>query len=56
MCQFQSLLCFLDFLTAYFKAIILSSRGIKSKEDEMGGAGGALGGGEGCIQHFGWEA
>jgi hypothetical protein len=27
-----------------------------SKEDEMGGACGAHGGGEGCIQHFGWEA
>jgi hypothetical protein len=26
------------------------------KEDEMGGACGAHGGGEGCIQHFGWEA
>jgi hypothetical protein len=25
-------------------------------EDEMGGACGAHGGGEGCIQHFGWEA
>jgi hypothetical protein len=28
----------------------------QSKEDEMGGACGAHGGGEGCIQHFGWEA
>jgi hypothetical protein len=28
----------------------------QSKEDEMGGACGTLGGGEGCIQHFGWEA
>jgi hypothetical protein len=25
-------------------------------KDEMGGACGALRGGEGCIQHFGWEA
>jgi hypothetical protein len=30
--------------------------GDQSKEDEMGGACGAHGGGEGCIQHFGWEA
>jgi hypothetical protein len=28
----------------------------RSKEDEMGGACGVHGGGEGCIQHFGWEA
>jgi hypothetical protein len=28
----------------------------ESEEDEMGGACGAYGGGEGCIQHFGWEA
>jgi hypothetical protein len=28
----------------------------QSKEDEMGGACGAHGGGKGCIQHFGWEA
>jgi hypothetical protein len=28
----------------------------QSKEDEMGEACGAHGGGEGCIQHFGWEA
>jgi hypothetical protein len=28
----------------------------QSKEDEMGGACGAHGGGEGCIQHFGCEA
>jgi hypothetical protein len=28
----------------------------QSKEDEMGGACGTHGGGEGCIQHFGWEA
>jgi hypothetical protein len=28
----------------------------QSKEDEMGGACGAHGGGEGCIQHIGWEA
>jgi hypothetical protein len=27
-----------------------------SKEDEMGGACGAHGEGEGCIQHFVWEA
>jgi hypothetical protein len=27
----------------------------QSKEGEMGGACGAHGGGEGCIQHFGWE-
>jgi hypothetical protein len=25
-------------------------------EDEMGGACGAHGEGEGCIQHFGWKA
>jgi hypothetical protein len=31
-------------------------KGDQSKEDEMGGAGGAQGGGEGCIQYFGWEA
>jgi hypothetical protein len=31
-------------------------RVIKAKEDEMGGTCGAHGGGEGCIQHFGWEA
>jgi hypothetical protein len=31
-------------------------RVIKGKEDEMGGACGAHGGGKGCIQHFGWEA
>jgi hypothetical protein len=30
--------------------------GDQSKEDEMGGACGAHGGDEGCIQHFGWEA
>jgi hypothetical protein len=29
--------------------------GDQSKEDEIGGACGAHGGGEGCI-HFGWEA
>jgi hypothetical protein len=34
---------------------ILTSLGI-TLEDEMGGACGAHGGGEGCIQHFGWEA
>jgi hypothetical protein len=28
----------------------------QSKEDEMGGACGAHGGGEGCIQKFVWEA
>jgi hypothetical protein len=28
----------------------------QSKEDEMSGACGVHGGGEGCIQHFGWEA
>jgi hypothetical protein len=28
---------------------------LRSKEDELGGACGAHGGGEGCIQHFGWE-
>jgi hypothetical protein len=27
-----------------------------SKVDEIGGACGAHGGGEGCIQNFGWEA
>jgi hypothetical protein len=26
-----------------------------SKEDEMGGACGTHGGGEGCVQHFDWE-
>jgi hypothetical protein len=31
-------------------------RVIKAKKDEIGGACGAHGGGEGCIQHFGWEA
>jgi hypothetical protein len=31
-------------------------KGDQSKEDEMSGACGAHGGGEGCIQHFGWEA
>jgi hypothetical protein len=31
----------------------LSYFGDQSKEDEMGGACGAHGGGEGCIQHFG---
>jgi hypothetical protein len=31
-------------------------RVIKAKEDEMGGACGTNGGGEGYIQHFGWEA
>jgi hypothetical protein len=30
--------------------------GCQSKEDEMGGECGAHEGGEGCIQHFGWEA
>jgi hypothetical protein len=39
---------------------LYSSAGIvksdQNKEDEMGGACGAHGGGEGCIQHFGWEA
>jgi hypothetical protein len=30
--------------------------GDQSKGDEMGGACGAHGGGEGFIQHFGWEA
>jgi hypothetical protein len=30
--------------------------GDQSKEDEMGGACGEHGGGEGCIQYFGWEA
>jgi hypothetical protein len=30
--------------------------GDQSKEDEMDGVCGAHGGGEGCIQHFGWEA
>jgi hypothetical protein len=28
----------------------------QSKEDEMGGACGTHGGGEGRIQHFDWEA
>jgi hypothetical protein len=28
----------------------------RSKEDEMGEACVAHGGGEGCIKHFGWEA
>jgi hypothetical protein len=30
--------------------------GEQRKEDEMGGACGAHGRGEWCIQHFGWEA
>jgi hypothetical protein len=30
--------------------------GNQGKEDEMGGACGAHGGGEGCIKHFAWEA
>jgi hypothetical protein len=30
--------------------------GDQSEEDEMGGACGTHGGGEECIQHFGWEA
>jgi hypothetical protein len=34
----------------YFKDYLIS------QEDEMGGACGAHGGGEGCIQHFSWEA
>jgi hypothetical protein len=29
---------------------------INAKENEMGGACGEHGGGEGCIQHCGWEA
>jgi hypothetical protein len=37
---------------AYFR----SERCFVFVEDEMGGACGAHGGGEGCIQHFGWEA
>jgi hypothetical protein len=28
----------------------------ETEEDEMGGACGAHGGGEGCDKHFGWEA
>jgi hypothetical protein len=31
-------------------------RVIKARRMEMGGACGAHGEGEGCIQHFGWEA
>jgi hypothetical protein len=38
------------------KLIAQYCQGDQSKEDEMGGACGAHGGGEGCIQHFGWEA
>jgi hypothetical protein len=34
---------------------LYSSPSKESKEDEMGGACGVHGGGEGCIQHFGWE-
>jgi hypothetical protein len=33
--------------------VFLSDQG---KEDEMGGACGSHGGGDGYIQHFGWEA
>jgi hypothetical protein len=33
-----------------------SIMGDQSKEDEIGGACGAHGRGERCIQHFGWEA
>jgi hypothetical protein len=29
---------------------------LRRKKDEIGGACGAHGGGEGCIQHFGWDA
>jgi hypothetical protein len=36
----------LEFFAQYYK-------GDQSKEDEMGGACGVHGGGEGCIQHFG---
>jgi hypothetical protein len=34
----------------------LHPEGDQIKEDEMGGACGAHGGGERCIKHFGWEA
>jgi hypothetical protein len=43
----QFLFCVVDI------AVIVADQ---SKEDELGGACGALGGDEGCIQHFGWEA
>jgi hypothetical protein len=32
-----------------------NSKNVHYKEDEMGGACGAHGGVEGCIQHFDWE-
>jgi hypothetical protein len=38
------------------KFLTFSSDMIFINEDEMGGACGAHGGGEGCVQHFGWEA
>jgi hypothetical protein len=46
------------FMTAIIKFSVIAQycQGDQSKEDEMGGACGAHGGGEGCIQHFGWEA
>jgi hypothetical protein len=40
----------------YSSPSIVYCEGDQSKEDEMGRACGAHGGGEGCIQHFGWEA
>jgi hypothetical protein len=39
-----------------FVVLAVLSYGDQSKEDEMGGACGVNEGGEGCIQHFGWEA
>jgi hypothetical protein len=41
-------------LVYFCKALCTESKD-QSKEDEMGGACGAHGGGEGCIQHFDWE-
>jgi hypothetical protein len=41
---------------AWFVLFAQYCLGDQSKEDEVGGACGAHGGGEGCIQHFGWEA
>jgi hypothetical protein len=40
-----------ELVVAYFNVLTQNL-----KEDEMGGACGMHGGGEGCIQHFGWEA
>jgi hypothetical protein len=36
--------------------IVISNFSERNIVHKMGGACGAHGGGEGCIQHFGWEA